>query len=90
MKATAYPLGIGSQESIVLVEYDKFTNTVISVRGPHSEALAKDFAGMINRQQCPECGRFGGAHGDIFIKTGQDGFGSVEGHYVKCSHLESA
>jgi len=85
MKAIAHNLG--NHQAIVLVENDTLYKTAILINGHYASTLAEDFAGMINNQQCPECGRFGGKHGDIFIKTGQDGFGSVEGHYVNCSHL---
>jgi len=33
---------------------------------------------------CSECGKANGNHGDYFIKTGQDGLGSVDGYYKDC------
>lgn len=38
-----------------------------------------------NGNQCSECGGFGGVHREYFVKTGQDGFGSVDGYYRRCS-----
>lgn len=36
---------------------------------------------------CSECGKPNGYHGEYFVKTGQCGAGSVEGHYQRCSKI---
>ena len=35
-------------------------------------------------RECPECGGSKGSHREIFVKTGQNGLGDVEGFYRQC------
>lgn len=59
-------------------------NGIITINGANSDSIAKGIARMINENQCIECGKFNGLHGDIFHATDSDN-GEVRGYYEKCS-----
>lgn len=48
------------------------------------EAFTKEELNASNTS-CSECGAFGGAHREYFIKTEQNGGGEVRGYYRNCS-----
>lgn len=64
-------------------------NVLITIEGAFQTGIAKGIVRMLNETQCSECGKFNGLHGEVFIKTGQDGGGEVHGHYSPCSHAKS-
>lgn len=71
--------------TVVVIKGDSYgENVVININGIYSSNLADGIVRMINENQCRACGKFNGLHGEIYIKTVQDGFGSVEGYYAMC------
>jgi hypothetical protein len=68
-----------------------FPNTLITIEGAGSSAIAKGIVRMLNESQCPECGKFNGLHGEVFHQTQNgDGTGEVRGRYLMCSHAEKS
>lgn len=71
--------------TVVVIKDDGYAeNTVINIHGIRGSSMADGIIRMINENQCPACGKFNGLHGEIYIKTGQDGAGGVEGYYTMC------
>lgn len=56
---------------------------VIQINSIFADSLAAGIVRMITVEHCPECGRFGGLHGEVFTKTGQDN-GEVRGTFGPC------
>lgn len=60
-----------------------YPNVVIKIEGAFSSAIAKGVVRMLNENQCANCGKFNGLHGEIFHVTDMDN-GEVNGRYEMC------
>lgn len=62
-----------------------FPNVVIKIEGAFSDAIAKGILRMLNEDQCVNCGKFNGLHGEVFHQTSNGGgSGEVRGRYQMC------
>lgn len=62
-----------------------YPNVVIKIEGPFSDSIARGILRMLNEDQCADCGKFNGLHGEIFYQTSNgDGSGEVRGVYKMC------
>jgi hypothetical protein len=60
-----------------------FPNVVIKIEGAFSDSIAKGILRMLNEDQCVNCGKFNGLHGEVFHVTDMSG-GEVNGKYRMC------
>jgi hypothetical protein len=70
---------------IVREETSYDSNCVVLFQGQFCYQLAQALVTSVEKNMCPECGGFNGDHRENWVKTGQDGFGSVEGFWQKCN-----
>jgi len=86
-KRIAVDIPAGRKALIVtdIVRYDEKGNLlgreVIEVEKTYSAAEVQRLRQILG---CPECGGIG-THTSYFVRTGQNGFGDVEGYSQKCS-----
>jgi hypothetical protein len=75
------------ESSMVLIVNDgnlAYPNTSVTIEGCNRSAIANGIVRMINENQCSECGKFNGLHGEVFHVTDMDN-GEVRGKYLMCS-----
>jgi hypothetical protein len=85
MKATLFSI---SEKSVIHTTHEGnivFPNTQITVEGYGHSSIAAGILRMLQYDQCSECGKFNGLHGEVFHSSGSDGTGEVSGHYQMCS-----
>jgi hypothetical protein len=63
---------------------DSWKNGIITIEAPNPDSIADGIVKMINNNQCSECGKFNGLHGEVFHVTDSDN-GEVRGKYLMCS-----
>ena len=84
MKATAFSL---SGKSIIQVTHEgnlHQPNTLITVEGRGETEIVKGILRMLQDDQCSECGKFNGLHGEVYHAAYSCG-GEVHGYYKMCS-----
>lgn len=80
---------LGGNTNLVIAKATGFNlgypNTIIRIEGAFSDSIAKGVLRMLKEDQCPECGKFNGLHGDIYhVTSNGDGSGEVRGYYEGC------
>lgn len=60
-----------------------YPEVVVTIEGAFQDGIAKGIVRMLNEDQCANCGKFNGLHGEIFHQTSSDN-GEVRGRYEMC------
>jgi hypothetical protein len=84
MKATAFSL---SGKSIIQVTHEgnlHQPNTLITVEGRGETEIVKGILRMLQDDQCSECGKFNGLHGEVYHAIDSCS-GEVKCYYEMCS-----
>jgi hypothetical protein len=87
VKKSAEIVELGHSTVVVLKHEGNscYPNTVITIDGHGNRTLAVGIVKMFMDNQCPECGKFNGQHGEVFHVTDMNN-GEVNGNYKMCSH----